>query len=298
MKTTVIVPAYNEEQTLGPVVAQIRRLDPGFEVLVIDDGSTDKTAEAASREGARVISHPYNMGNGAAIKTGVRNASGDHLLFIDADGQHSPADIPKLLSPLDLYDMVVGERSGRARVSRFRRLGNRVFIALASYIAGRPIPDLTSGFRAVKRARAIEFLHLLPNGFSYTSTITMAMTKAGYPLTYVKLDSITRRISGKSKIQPARDGLRFIMIILRMGMLFDPLKIFLPASLLLLGAGLTTLAFQVVRHDSITGVSLIPCLFGLTILFFGLLADQLAHLRREIGPLRGGDVEKPHGRGI
>jgi glycosyltransferase involved in cell wall biosynthesis len=284
--TTVIIPAYNEESTIGSLVKELREMEPSYEILVVDDCSTDGTARAAAESGATVIQHPYNMGNGAAIKTGVKNARGEYLLMMDADGQHSSSDITKLMQGLSKYDMVVGARDAHAPVSRVRRLGNRVFILWASYIAGRYIPDLTSGFRAIKKQRMLEFLHLLPNGFSYPSTITMALLKTGYPVLYVPLTTITSRTKGKSKIKPFRHGMLFLMIILRMGMLFEPLKLFLPVSGLLFMSGLLAAIIQIIRVRAITNIAALFVLSSILIFFFALVADQLAHVRREINLFR------------
>ncbi|MBZ5498504.1 MAG: glycosyltransferase family 2 protein [Acidobacteriia bacterium] len=285
-KVTVIIPAYNEELTIGPIINEIKNLESNYEIIVVDDCSKDATVERARAAGARVIQHPYNMGNGSAVKTGVKNAGGEYLLMMDADGQHSPEDIPKLVAGLDQYDMVVGTRDASAPVSGFRKIGNRIFVLWASYIAGRHIPDLTSGFRAVKRRRMLEFLHLLPNGFSYPSTITMALIKTGYPVSYAPLTTIVKRTKGKSKIRPFRDGLTFLMIILRMGMLFEPLKLLLPVSVFLFAMGIVVTVIQIIRVRTVTNTAVLFYVTSVLIFFFALVADQLAHVRRELNLFR------------
>ena len=279
---SVIIPAYNEEKTIADLVTRVKKVNQGYEVIVVDDGSSDATAELGSLAEAKVISHPYNIGNGAAVKTGVRNASGDIIVLMDADGQHSPEDIPKLLEGLDRFDMVIGARTKGSDVPAFRSFGNKVLIALASYLAEMKIDDLTSGFRAIKRERILEFLHLLPNTFSYPTTITLALLKSGYPVKWVPLRTIKRRGHGKSKIKPIRDGLRFINMMLRVVMLFEPQKIFVPASALMLLLGGLLLLYNIVLFNSIQESSMLLIIVGAFTFFFGLLAEQIAYIRREL----------------
>ena len=279
---TVIIPAYNEEETIGEVVGKTRTLSKDYEILVVDDGSTDGTALMAREAGAKVISHPYNIGNGAAVKTGVRHASSDFLLMMDGDGQHDAKEIPKLMEYLGEYDMVVGARISKSDVSSFRTFGNRLLNRVANVLAERKIPDLTSGFRAIKKEKMEEFLHLLPNKYSYPTTITLAMMKSGYFAKYVPLDSIQRRKSGKSHIKPFRDGFRFLLIITRVIMLFDPLKVFVPASLALLFIGVTLAIVNLIVAGGIQGSSVLTILTSIFIFFFGFLADQSARIRREL----------------
>lgn len=287
MNVSVIIPAYNEAETIKEVIQGIKDAglklgDEGFEIIVVDDGSTDYTGELAKDAGAKVIRHPYNIGNGASIKTGVRAATKDYLVLMDGDLQHNPADIPKLLAGLENYDMVVGARTKGFHLSFIRSFLNSILNKIASVLAGHKVVDLTSGFRAIKKERMLEFLHLLPNTFSYPSTITLAMFKAGYPVKYEELSSITKRSKGKSKIRLMNDGVRFLYITARIIMLFDPLKFFLPASFLLFIIGIGLALYQLATKGGIFGGSLFTLLVSVFIFFFGFLADQIASIRRQI----------------
>ena len=238
MNAFVVLPAKNESAAIGQTIADIRARFPEIKILVINDGSTDDTAQLAEAAGARVVTHPYSKGNGAAIKTGARNASGEVIVFMDADGQHDPADIPRLLARLDAgNDMVVGARQRGSQASWWRGLANRFYNRLASYMTAHRVEDLTSGFRAVRADKFREFLYLLPNGFSYPTTSTMAFFRAGYSVAYEPIHA-ARRV-GKSHIRLLRDGTRFLLIIFKIGTLFSPLKLFAPVALamFLLGTG-------------------------------------------------------------
>ena len=280
---SVIIPAFNEAETIGGIVRNIRRLDEANEILVIDDGSTDGTSEIAERAGATVIRHPYNIGNGASVKTGIREATGDVLLFMDGDGQHDPADIPRLLHKMDDYDMVVGARTKESKVSAFRSLGNWGLIKVAEYLSGQSIPDLTSGFRAFHRNKILRFVHLLPNRYSYPTTSIMAFLHAGHTIHFEPLGTIRKRQAGKSHIRPFKDGFRFINIILRIIMMFAPQKIFMPASAAFLTSGGGLLSYNLFYQHNINDASIIVITVGTFTFFFGLLADQIAHIRRELG---------------
>src|SRR6476469_7668235 len=233
---TIIIPAYNEGDAVGAVIAKTRALRPDAEILVVDDGSKDNTAEAALAAGARVVRHPYNKGNGAAVKTGLRNARGEVVLLLDADGQHPPEDIERVLAGIGEYDLVVGARTRDSDSAWIRDLGNAIFNNLATYLSGRKIPDLTSGFRAMKRDHIMEFIHLLPNLYSYPTTSTLAFLKAGYNVQFVPIKA--RKGTGRSNTKIIRDGTRAVVIIMRMITLFAPMKIFLPISLVLFLLGL------------------------------------------------------------
>jgi len=294
---SVLIPAYNEEAMIGRVVERVQvaleSLDGSYEILVVDDASTDGTAEAARRAGARLIQHPYNIGNGAAIKTGIRNAQGHTLVMLDADGQHPPEDIPRLLEKLGPYDMVVGARTRDSESSAVRHLGNQVYNGLASYVCHLRIEDLTSGFRAVKGDLARGFAYLLPNTFSYPTTITLATVRSGRSLAYVRI-SAPKRV-GRSKIRLLRDGSRFFLIIIKVATLFSPLKVFIPASigmfLLGLGYGLFKVLFLGLAYGPTSAMLMT---MALVVFMVGLVSEQVAQLRfdrSETGSAPGSVVE-------
>jgi glycosyltransferase involved in cell wall biosynthesis len=282
---TIIIPAHNEEAGIGNVVQKILAIDPSYEILVVDDGSRDNTAAVAVQAGAKVISHPYNIGNGAAIKTGARHATGDIVLMIDADEQHPPENIPLLLEKMDSFAMAVGARTPKSRVSQYRSLGNYIMRRLAMYLTEAYIADLTSGFRAIKREVLLEYIHLFPNTYSYPTTITMSLLKDGYPVAWVPMDSIGKRTSGKSGVRPIRDGMRFIAIMIRVVMLFSPQKVFLPVGLavLLLGAYLSVVTIQ---RSQLEVSAVMVVMIGVFVLLFGLIAEQLSTIRRELNRRR------------
>ena len=224
---SVILPAKNEAEAIGDVVTGLREHIPEVEIIVVDDGSTDDTGPTAQRAGARIVRNPYSFGNGGAIKAGARAASGEILVFMDADGQHDPADISRLLDKIDEgYDMAVGARTDGSQAGHGRKWANRFYNWIASYMIGRKIPDLTSGLRAVRANKFRQFIYLLPNGFSYPTTITMAFFRAGYSVSYVPFSA--KRRNGQSHISPLKDGLRFLLIIFKIGSLYSPLKLFFP----------------------------------------------------------------------
>jgi len=275
---SIIIPAKNEEGAIGGLVEDIVTRYPEAETLVIDDGSTDKTAEIAERAGARVISHPHSLGNGAAVKTGARNASGDILVFLDGDGQHDPADIPRLLDRLDEgFDMVVGARATRDSHANWGRLmANGVYNLVASIVTGHTIPDLTSGFRVVKAEKFRKYLYLLPNGFSYPTTITMAFMRSGFPVDFMDID-VTKRV-GKSHIRPIHDGLRFLVIIFKIATLYSPLKLFLPASGVFFLIGLGYYIYTFLEMGRFTNMTVLLMSAAVIIFLIGLISEQITTL--------------------
>lgn len=277
---TIAMPAFNEAHGIADVIAAVRAEVPEAEILVIDDSSVDDTATVAERAGARVIRHPYNKGNGASVKTAIRNAGGDVLVIIDADGQHNPADITRLLSYMDRYDMVVSERSQESQASRTRGVGNWLLARFASYVAGFPFADLTSGFRAMRIHAIREFVHLLPNRYSWPTTSLLCFAKAGYSIKFVPIAAL-KRSGGKSNQKLFRNGFKFMTIILRIVMLFSPLRVFFPVSLFMFGLSLIAYLASV----AVNGVWLkIPnataALFvgAIVVFMFGLLAEQIVAL--------------------
>jgi glycosyltransferase involved in cell wall biosynthesis len=272
-QTTVIIPAFNEEQSIGEVVTRVRARGVWGEVLVVDDGSTDQTAARAAEAGARVVRHPYNKGNGAAVKTGIREARGEVVLLMDADGQHDAEDMARLVAGVGVHDMVIGARAARDQ-ERTRALGNAVFQALASWLTGRPIPDLTSGFRAARRERLVEILHLLPNGFSYPTTSCLALMKAGFNVTFVPISAHPR--VGQSKVRVVRDGVRFVLIILKIVTLYSPLKVFFPIAAVSFVLGVAYGIWNVVAHGKIPMGSALLIQLAVVVFLFGLISEQIA----------------------
>jgi len=276
---TVVVPAFNEASGIGPVVTALRSAARWQDVLVVDDGSTDDTAGAAERAGARVIRHPYNKGNGASVKTAIRSAAGEWILIVDGDGQHRAGDALRLISRLGEYDLVIGARDPRTQATSGRRAGNAVLNWLASYLTERTIPDLTSGFRAARREYLVEFLHLLPNGFSTPTTTTLAFIKAGYNVGFEPIGALPR--VGTSKIRFASDGAKFLLILLKVITIFSPLRIFAPlsAAAFALGAGYGLWNF--VYHARIPNGAVVLLMFAIIVMLVGLVSEQISSLRFE-----------------
>ncbi|KAA2284929.1 glycosyltransferase family 2 protein [Arenimonas fontis] len=291
MRISVILPAKNEAEGLRRTLPALARTLPEAEVIVVDDGSADETAAVARELGARVLSSPYSMGNGAAIKRGARAASGEVLVFMDADGQHDPAHIPALLARLDEgYDMVVGARDGRGQANLGRGLANAFYNRLASWMTGHRIEDLTSGFRAVRAERFREFLHLLPNGFSYPTTSTMAFFRSAYPVAYVPV-RVDRRVGTASHIRPLRDGLRFLLIIFKIATLYSPLKLFLPTAALFFLTGLAYYAYTFATQHRFTNMSMLLFSAAVIVFLIGLISEQITSLTYNRGD-SGGDAGK------
>jgi glycosyltransferase involved in cell wall biosynthesis len=276
---TVVLPAYNEGESIGDVVAALRSAAPWHEVLVVDDGSSDGTGRSAQEAGARVVRHPYNKGNGAAIKTAIRSAASEWIAIVDADGQHRPEDAARLIARLGEYDLVIGARDPRTQATPGRRLGNAVLNWLAGYLTDRPIPDLTSGFRAARREYLLEFIHLLPNGFSTPTTTTLAFIKAGYNVAFEPIGALPR--VGTSKIRFASDGAKFLLILLKVVTIFSPLRIFAPvsAAAFVLGAGYG--AWNYVYHARIPNGAVLLLMFSVIVILVGLVSEQISTLRFE-----------------
>lgn len=277
LKLSIIIPAKNEEDAIGDVVLRVRRRFPKAEIIVVDDGSTDQTGSIAEEAGAIVLRHPESLGNGAAIKTGARNANGDLLCFMDADGQHDPGDIGRLLGKLDQgYDMAVGARDSQSHASAGRLVANGFYSRFASQISGRSIPDLTSGFRVVRAHLFRRFIYLLPNGFSYPTTITMAFLRSGYPVGFVPISA--RQRQGTSHIKLLRDGIRFLVIIFKIATLYAPLKIFLPVSASFFFVGLGYYGYTYFTMGRFTNMSLLVFSASVIIFLIGLISEQITAL--------------------
>jgi glycosyltransferase involved in cell wall biosynthesis len=277
---SVVMPAYNEAASLERVLWQVMEQLPDAEIVVVDDASTDDTPAIAARCGARVVRQPYNKGNGAAVKAGIRAAHGDVVLLLDADGQHDPDDLARILEPIGPYDLVVAARSRESNASWARGVGNAALNQLATYLTGMHIPDLTSGFRAMKRDQIMEFIHLLPNRYSYPTTSTLAFIKAGYSVKFVPIEA-RKRVAGKSAQKLLANGVVFGTIILRMVTLYSPLKIFAPISLVLFLLGAGYAVFTIITQVHITNSQVLLVLTALLIFLMGLISEQIAAYRFE-----------------
>jgi glycosyltransferase involved in cell wall biosynthesis len=278
-RVSVIIPAMNEAPAIAAVVRELLATAPWHEVLVVDDGSTDATAAEAASAGARIVRHPYNKGNGAAVKSGIRAATGEYILIIDGDGQHRPSDAVRLVSRLGEYDLVVGARSSLTQASAVRRLGNAALNRLASYLTEFSIPDLTSGFRAARRDCLAEFLPLLPNGFSTPTTTTLCFLRAGYNVTFEPVEARPRL--GLSKIRLSRDGPKFVLIMLKVMTVFSPLRVFLPiaGTSFLTGAAYAVWTIATQRH--VTNSSVLLIVLAVLILLVGLVSEQISATRSD-----------------
>jgi len=279
-EVSIIIPVYNEAQTIGGVIAGIKTLYPDFEIIVVNDGSTDDTALVAKDAGALVYSHPYNIGNGAAVKSGVRFASGKILVFMDGDGQHNPKEIEKLLEYFPDYDMVVGARPKGHQASRGRAFGNWIYNRLATYVAKFPVKDLTSGFRAVKSDVARNLLYLLPNTYSYPATLTLGVLRSGRSMRYIPINAQSRK-KGKSKIKVFKDGIRFFLIIAKICTFYSPLRIFLPISLMMFCLGLGYYLYTFFAWHRFTNMSALLFTTSILIFMMGLISEQICQMRFE-----------------
>jgi len=274
---SIILPAKNESEGLEKLLPEISMLYPDAEIIIVNDGSSDDTPAISEAAGARVITHPYSMGNGAAIKTGARNANGEVLIFMDADGQHRPEDIPRLLRKIsEGYDMVVGARQLNTHASIFRRYANIGYNKLASLMTGHKIDDLTSGFRAVRARHFRRFLYLLPNGFSYPTTSTMAFFRSGLPVGYIPIRAAQRE--GKSHIRLLHDGAKFFIIILKIGALFSPMRFFLPISASLFAIGITYYGYTYINFGRFTNMSALLFISSILTFLIGIISEQISSL--------------------
>lgn len=276
-RVTIVIPAYNEEDGIGGVIDKIKEMYPDYTVLVIDDGSTDQTADVVRAKGAKVVQHPYNKGSGAAIKTGLRAAKTELVVIIDADGQHDPVEIKKMLEYMPAYDLIVGARTADSDSAWHRDIVNWAYNKLGSYVSEQKILDLTSGFRIFKRSTIMPYINLLPNTFSWPTTSTLSLIKAGYNVKFHPIKA-SRRI-GRSKIKPIQDGLRFFFIIMRIATLFAPFRVFSPISIVFLIAGILYGSYTMLAYERFTNFAQLLMVLFVLIFMLGLIADQIAMLR-------------------
>jgi len=277
VKLSIIIPAKNESHGLAKLLPELRKYHPEFEIIVVDDGSDDDTEQLVKSNGFTLVRHPYSKGNGASIKTGARTSEADILVFMDADGQHNPEDIKKLLDKLDQgFDMVVGARSSLSHASVGRLCANTFYNWFATIMVGQKVEDLTSGFRVVKAEYFREFLYLFPNGFSYPTTCTMAFFRSGYSVGYVPIETNDR--IGKSHIKLLKDGVRFLLILFKIGTLYSPLKIFFPLSFLFFCTGLTYYLYTYITIERFTNMSALLFTTSFTIFLMGLISEQITSL--------------------
>lgn len=277
---SIIIPTHNEAETIGELIGRIETLYPESEIIVVNDGSTDSTGAVAKDAGAIVYSHPYNMGNGAAIKSGLRIASGEILIFMDGDGQHDPENISKLVEGFPDFDMVVGARPKGHHASWRRALGNWIYNRLASYVTKFRVQDLTSGFRAVKSEIARNFLYLLPNTYSYPTTLTLSLLRSGRSVKYVPVNTKKRKV-GNSKISLFRDGVKFFLIITKICALYSPLRVFLPISFAMFCLGLGYYIYTFLAWGRFTNMSALLFTTSVLIFMMGLVSEQISQMRFE-----------------
>lgn len=274
---SIVIPAKNEALGLNEFLPRLVEIAKGSEIILVNDGSTDNTADIAAQYGLKVVSHPYSKGNGAAIKTGARAATGEVVVFMDGDGQHNPEDIPRLLEQMNSgYDMVVGARNNASQASFSRFAGNKLYNRLATFMVDRKVEDLTSGFRAVDRKKFIEFLYLLPNGFSYPTTITMSFFRAGYSVSYLPI--VANKREGSSHISLVRDGIKFLLIIFKVGTLYSPLKIFFPMASFFLLSGIFYYLYTLISFGRFTNMSMLLLVTSVIIFLIGLVSEQITSL--------------------
>lgn len=277
---SIIIPAFNESENIGSVIKTIKSMYPTYELIVIDDGSEDGTAQIAAKSGAQVYRHPYNIGNGAAIKTGIRKASGEILVFMDGDGQHDPKDIQQLVEKLGTYDLAVGARPKGGQASLLRAMGNRFYNRMASYVAKFAIEDLTSGFRAVRADVAREFIFLLPNTYSYPTTLTLGVLRTGRSLSYVPIN-IRKRQGGQSNIRIITDGIRFFIIITKICTLFSPFRVFLPVSGTMMLLGILRYFYTFFSDGRFTNMSALLMSTSVVVFMLSLVSEQICQMRYE-----------------
>lgn len=287
-KISVVIPAYKEELVIGTVVSGVRSiLGDRCEVVVVDDGSPDGTGKAAQEAGATVVRHSYNIGNGAAVKSGIRAANGDIIVLMDGDGQHKPEDLPRLIEQVGTFDMVIGARTGESETSLHRDVANAIYNKFATYLTKREILDLTSGFRAIKAEIAKRFVYLLPNTFSYPTTLTLSLIRSGHSVIFIPI--VAKKREGKSKIKLLKDGVRFFLIMLKIATLYSPFRVFLPVSTAFFATGIGYYIYTFITTHRFTNMSALLISNGIIIFMMALIAEQIAQMRLD-------RTEEPHHR--
>lgn len=287
-KISVVIPAYKEERVIGMVVNGVRKMmGDQCEIIVVDDGSPDGTGKVAREAGAVVVKHAYNIGNGAAVKSGIRAATGDIIVLMDGDGQHKSEDVPRLVEQVGAYDMVIGARTGASETSVHRDIANAIYNKFATYLTKKEILDLTSGFRAIKTDIAKRFVYLLPNTFSYPTTLTLSLIRSGHSVTFIPI--VARKREGKSKIKLLKDGMRFFLIMLKIATLYSPFRVFLPVSMGFFGLGIGYYIYTFITTHRFTNMSALLISNGIIIFMMALIAEQIAQLRLD-------RTEEPHHR--
>lgn len=287
---TIILPARNEAEGLRRLLPELVTILPDAEIIIVNDGSDDDTLAVCAKFPVQVVSHPYPKGNGAAIKSGARAANGDVLIFMDADGQHKPEDIPRLLEQFNEgYDMVVGARTSSSQAGMHRAVANDIFSRFATWMVQQPVEDLTSGFRVVKADKFRKFLYLLPNGFSYPTTITMSFFRAGFSVAYLPIHT-PRRATGKSHIRPVRDGVRFLLIIIKIGTLYSPQKLFIPISAAFFWTGLCYYFYTYLTAGRFTNMSALLFISAIFTFLIGIVSEQISALHYK-------DIDQSNGHG-
>lgn len=278
-KLSIIIPAYNEEKSIGKVISDLKDLGDDYEIIVIDDASEDNTYRIASETAAKVLRHPFNKGYGASLKTGLLSAQGDVICFFDSDGQHQASDLEELTKYIGEYDAVFGMRTSKSHTPFFRRPGKKIISLVANYLSNYRIPDLNCGLRAIKKEVIMRIMHILPDGFSFSTTTTLALYKSGYNVKWVPV-TVLRRI-GKSTVRQVRHGMETLLLIVRVITLFDPLKVFLPASIVISGIGVLWGVYGIIRMFKVLNAAVLMIVTGIFVFFFGILSDQIASMRRE-----------------
>lgn len=280
-KLSIVIPAYNEEESIGMFLREVEPAAKEFrcEVIVVDDGSTDKTFEIIKQFPFKIIKHPYNKGYGASLKTGIRNSENEVIITLDADGQHEIRFIKDFLSHMEMFDMIIGARKQKSEHLLHRSIGKIIINKVSSYLMGVKVLDVNSGFRIFSKTKAMRFFHILPNGFSFSTTLTLSFLKEGYSVEFIEIKTLPRQ-RGKSSVNILKDGIQTFLLILRIVVMFNPLKVFIPVAVFLLVFGIAFSIYSILLYGRISSTGIITLIVGLNILFFGMLSDQISALRR------------------